>query len=396
MDKSADKVFKSLFEAGAKAFKNLRDTAIAPQTQKSLREWGISDAAEMVGRTCQTLRNLEEAGKIPSARVVNKGKRSERVYNLAEINQLRDLCGTRPQKPVGSPPAIMGFINFKGGAGKTTSAVCSAQYFAQKGYRVLFVDCDSQGSATQMFGHIPDEDFNENDTLLNVLIGQSRNLREVIRKTYWDSLDLIPANLTLYNAELIIPTQISDYAAKTGKQLAFYTQLNTCLKQVYDDYDVIILDCPPSMGMISINAIFATNALLVEMPPVIVDFSSTIQFFKMVYEVMERLPKKTYGFIRILVTKYNGRMNAMQLKELLHAYFGEYVMSNSMMQSEAISKASSNMQTLYEMDKFDGDRKTFDRALQSANLVNEEIENLVKLMWQHTQRKIEMTAAINS
>ena len=394
MDKSANQVFKSLFEAGAKAFKNLRNTAIAPETQKILKDYSISDVAEMVGRTSQTLRNLEEVGRIPQARLAQKGKRSERVYNLREINQLRSFFNTRPKKPTNSPPAILGFINFKGGAGKTTSAVCCAQYFAQKGYRVLFIDCDSQGSATQMFGHIPDEDFSENDTILNLLIGQSHNIREVIRKTYWDSLDLIPANLTLYNAELIIPTQIAEYAAKTGKQLAFYNQLNLHLKQIYEDYDIIILDCPPSMGMISINAIYATNALLVEMPPVIVDFSSTIQFFKMVYEVMERLPTKNYGFIRILVTKYNGRINAMQLKELLHAYCGEDVMSNSMMQSEAISKASSNMQTLYEIDKFDGDRKTFDRALQSANLVNEEIENLVKLMWEQVQRKLEAQSTV--
>lgn len=395
MEKTADVVFKKLFEAGAKAFKGLRDTAISPETEKKLREWGISDTAEMVGRTSQTLRNLEEAGKIPTARLVHKGKRSERVYNLTEINKLRDLFNTRPKKPSTSIPAIIGFINFKGGAGKTTSAICSAQYFAKKGYRVLFIDCDSQGSATQMFGFIPDEDFNENDTILNILVGKTRNIKQVIRNTYWGSLDLIPANLTLYNAELMIPTQIAEHYAKTGKQLEFYNQLNASLKQVYNDYDIIILDCPPSMGMISINAIFAANALLVEMPPVIVDFSSTIQFFKMVYEVMERLPKKVYAFIRILVTKYNGRVNAMQLKELLHAYFGEYVMANSMIQSEAISKASSNMQTLYEMDKFDSDRKTFDRAVQSADLVNEEIENLIHLMWKYSERNIEMSSIIN-
>lgn len=376
-DRSADIVFKSLFEAGSKAFKNLRNTAIAPETTKKLKEWGISEAAEMVGRTSQTLRNLEEAGKTPTARQVSKGKRLERVYNLAEINHLRNTFNTRPCKPAHCESTIIGFVNFKGGAGKTTSAICTAQYFSKKGYRVLFIDCDSQGSATQMFGYIPDEDFGENDTILNILIDQSNDINALIRKTYWDGLDLIPANLSLYNAELIIPTQI-------GKQLDFYNRLNTCIKKLSPSYDIIVLDCPPSMGMISINALFAANALMIEMPPVIVDFASTIQFFKMVSEVMERLPKKVYSFIRILITKYNGRINAMQLKDLLQAYFGEYVMSNSMIQSEAIIKAASNMQTLYEIDKFDGDKKTYERALQSADLVNEEIENLIQLSWQYS------------
>lgn len=396
MTRQAEVVFKNLYEAGAKAFKNLRNTAISPETTKKLKEWGISDTAQMVGRTSQTLRNLEEAGKIPTARQIQKGKRSERVYNLAEINHLRDMFKTRPEKPKGCESAIIGFVNFKGGAGKTTSAMCTAQYFAKKGYRVLFVDCDSQGSATQMFGYVPDEDFGENDTILNILTNQSNDIQNVIHKTYWDSLDLIPANLSLYNAELIIPTQIVECAEATGKQLPFYNRLNLSLQSIADNYDIIILDCPPSMGMISINAIYASNALLIEMPPVIVDFASTIQFFKMVSEVMERLPNKAYAFIRLLITKYNGRVNAMQLKDLLQAYFGEYVMSNSMIQSEAISKAASNMQTLYEIDKFDGDKRTYERAIQSADLVNEEIENLIQLMWQYTNRPVAQSEAIDT
>ncbi len=232
--------------------------------------------------------------------------------------------------------------------------------------------------------------------ILNILTNQSNDIQNVIHKTYWDSLDLIPANLSLYNAELIIPTQIVECAEATGKQLPFYNRLNLSLQSIADNYDIIILDCPPSMGMISINAIYASNALLIEMPPVIVDFASTIQFFKMVSEVMERLPNKAYAFIRLLITKYNGRVNAMQLKDLLQAYFGEYVMSNSMIQSEAISKAASNMQTLYEIDKFDGDKRTYERAIQSADLVNEEIENLIQLMWQYTNRPVAQSEAIDT
>jgi chromosome partitioning protein len=377
MDRNASTIFRNLFEAGSKAFKLIRETAVAPEKTKKLKEWGISEVAEMVNRTSQTLRNLEDSGKIPKARQAQHGKRVDRIYSLKEINHLRDLLGTRPKKPAGSETAILGFVNFKGGAGKTTSAIGAAQYFAQKGYRVLFIDCDSQASATQMFGYIPDEDFEDTDTILNILIDTEKNMSSMIKKTYWDGLDLIPANLSLYNAELIIPTQIG----KMGNQLAFYNRLNTGLKMIADEYDIIILDCPPSMGMISINAIFAANALVIEMPPVIVDFASTIQFFKMVSEVMDRLPKKTYSFIRILITKYNGRTTAKQLQDLLRGFFGQYLMSNNMIESEAISKAASNMQTLYEIDKFDGDKRTYERAIQQSNNVNEELESLIQVMW---------------
>jgi chromosome partitioning protein len=382
--------FKTLFEAGSKAFKALMETAISPETKKVLREWGISEAAEMIGRSAQTLRNLEESEKIPKARLVQKGVRKERVYNLAEINSLRDFFGTRPRRPEDTEPAIIGFVNFKGGAGKTTSAISASQYFAKKGYRVLIIDCDSQGSATQMLGYIPDENFEEQDTILHVLIDHDSDMKSRIKKTYWNGMDIIPANLSLYNAELVIPSQIENYAIKNGKPLSFHNRLHKSLKDIQNDYDIIILDCPPSMGTISINAIFSANALIIELPPVITDFASTVQFFKMVSEVMERLPNKIYAFTRILITKYNGRNTAEHLTKFLKAFLGQFVMSNHMIESEAITKGAANMQTLYEIDAFDGDKRTYERAIQQADRVNEEIESLIKTMWNLSAKQPEI------
>lgn len=382
MNNTAQEVFRHLFELGSKAFKLTRDEAIAPEKTKKLKDWGITEAALMIGRSTQTLRTMEEAEKIPKARQVLKGKRYERIYNLKEINFLREHFGTRPSKPKDVEAAIIGFVNFKGGAGKTTSAIGSAQYFAKQGYKVLLIDCDSQGSSTQMFGYIPDEDLEDKETILNILTGETEDLTTLIKKTYWDGLDLIPANLSLYNAELIIPTQIADYQKLTGKQLNFYNRLNKSLKDVTKNYDIVILDCPPSLGMLSINAIFAATALIITMPPVIIDFASTIQFFKMVSEVMERLPTKIYSFVRILLTKYNGRSSANQLKDLMKAFFGQFKLTENMIESEAISKAATNMQTLYEIDGFISDKRTYERAIQQADRVNEEIHSLIQSMWE--------------
>src|SRR5262249_4932788 len=124
MPKDAKTTFKNLFEAGSKAFKLIRQSAISPESHKKLKkEWNISEAADMVGRTPQTLRNLEESGKINKARILEKSKR---VYDLQEINFLRNYFGTKPSKPKGAETAILGFANFKGGAGKTISSVSAA------------------------------------------------------------------------------------------------------------------------------------------------------------------------------------------------------------------------------------------------------------------------------
>jgi chromosome partitioning protein len=382
----ASALFNNLFDSSSTAYKQLREIAISPERFKNLKTWGITDAAEMVGRTPHTIRKLEEQGKLPKPEIQKKGKREDRVYSLKHINHMRDVFGTRPTKPEGADPAIFCFVNFKGGAGKTTTAVNTSQYFALQGYRVLVVDCDSQGSATHMFGYIPDEDFTQDDTLLNTLIGEQQDLKTSIKKTYWDNIDIVPANLSLYNAELILPSEIAQAAAE-GRALHFYDQLNQALKSVYDQYDIIILDCPPSMGMISINAIYAANIIAVEMPPVVVDFASTTQFFKMVAEVLERLPEKEYFYVKLLITKHNGRRNADEIYEMLKRFLGEHVMSSYMIESEAIKTASASMRTLYEIDKYVGNKKTYDRAFEWANRVNEEFETVMKMTWDKMLQK---------
>lgn len=384
-------MFADLYEAASKILNNLKIAALSPETKKTLREWGISEVADMVGRTSQTLRNLEDSEKIPKARQVKNGRKLERRYNLKEINHIRKLLGTKPEKPKEADPAILSFTNFKGGAGKTTEAIAAAQGLSLKGYRVLLVDLDSQGSATHAMGFNPDEDFDSEQTSLNILIDEDSDIHKVIQKTYWDGLDLVPANLGLYNAELIIPTQLMDYSLKTGKSLPFYNYLNASLESIYSDYDIIIIDCPPSLGFITMNALYAANAIMVEVPPVIVDFASTKQFFKMVSEVLERLPDKSYAFIRLLLTKFNNRTSAQELHALLKQYFGQYVMSNNMIETEVIPKASANMQTLYEIEKYDGSKKTYTRAMQYAEKVNEEIEGLVKRMWLKQTQQTQQT-----
>lgn len=382
MDLSKD-LFKELFDASAHALNSIRKRSIQPEKRKKLKDFGITEAAQLIGRTTQTLRNLEENKKIPPARIIKKGSREDRTYSLAEINKIRKIVGTKPQKPDEESPAIIGFANFKGGVGKSTTSVHAAQYFAKKGYRTLFVDLDSQASSTHTFGYIPDQDLGEDDTALNVLINEEIDIHKIIKNTYWDGLDIIPANLSLYNAELIMPTQIWKYQTENKKILDFYNRLNRALQKVYMDYDIIIFDLPPSMGMISINALYASNALIITIPPESLDFSSTSQFCKQCYEILEKIPAKHHKFIKFLITKFDNSKNAKEMRELYHAIWPKNVMSNMMVESHAISQAAANVQTLYEIElsNIPGSRKTYERALFYIDEVNQEIESLIHMMW---------------
>ena len=122
----------------------------------------------------------------------------------------------------------MAVANFKGGAAKTTHSVHLAQYLALHGYRVLLIDLDSQASATSLFGHTPDDDFDRLDTLYRLFTADDTqridSLVSLIKPTYWDGLDLIPANLGLYSTEFELPVrQLRQKGCGSGAfcQLAF-------------------------------------------------------------------------------------------------------------------------------------------------------------------------------
>jgi cellulose biosynthesis protein BcsQ len=100
--------------------------------------------------------------------------------------------------------------NFKGGVGKSTLSVHLAQYLAIKGYRAALIDCDSQASATTLFGYVPDLDLTEEDTLYPFLRHDDmESLDYALRKTHFDGLELVPANLRLFQSEYEIAARMA-------------------------------------------------------------------------------------------------------------------------------------------------------------------------------------------
>ncbi len=380
---SANTILQELYAKGSRSLEVFRKNAVTPHDVKVLKEWGISDAAQMIGRTPQTLRNLEDSGKIKTSRKKENGKRTDRVYSLQEINELREFFKLRPSKPVGAKPVILGVVNFKGGVGKSFTSLTVSQALALMGYKVLLVDGDSQGTSThQGAGFIPDLHVNTDQTLLNILIGESDNLSNCITKTHWDGLDIIPANLTLYNAEMIIPNQIYQHRQKTGNVLTFYSRLKKSLEKLSDQYDVMIIDTPPSLGFITLNVLYAVDGLIIPLLPSEVDYCSTVQFLNMAQEALGRLPKIDYHFVRLLISRHKpSSVQAKTMEGAIRQVFGSSVMTNYMIETEAVSKASADMKTLYEVEPHPNDKRTFKRAIDHANQVAEELELLLKMVW---------------
>lgn len=372
----ATKVFDVFEKNGSKALEITRSRSYNPESRKILRSWGINEASEMVGKTRQAIVDAEKSGKVPKARTHKETGR--RYYTLKDINILRRHFKTLPEMPQNNNAVVLSVANFKGGVSKTTTAVHFAQYMALKGYKTLFIDCDSQASGSQYFGLIPDTEVEDEKTLLPFLLGKSKTLTSSINKTHWDGLDLIPANLSLYSAEFELP--IKHIENQTNK-FKFYEVLSHGIDEIKHLYDIIILDCPPSMGMISINAIYSSDAILIPLPASMLDFSSTVQFFSMMRDVLSKIPEKDFSFIRILITKHEKTDNSIEISETIRALYSDFVCLTAILQSEAIKKADAEMKTIYEIDKYKGSKKTFERAKFSFDEANSEIETLIKKTW---------------
>ena len=364
----------------------------APEDRKRLRQFPTVEAAQLLGVSESYLRQItKEGAEFTCGTVI--GNNYRRTFMLKELHWILDGLYEktrderyRRQRAAKEKLQVIAVANFKGGAAKTTTAIHLAQYLALRGYRALVVDLDSQASLTSLFGLQPDTDVQPEETLYPVFRGEAESLTGCIRRTYWPRLDLVPANLSLSQAEFELPVR-----AQRERDFAFWLVLREAIQKSTMDYDVVILDCPPSLGFMSINAIFAATGVIVPVPPSMIDFVSTGQFFRMCSQVLDQVEEidpdsKEVDFFRILVAKHNVTdQNQKQIVHLMAANFGDMLLQNPMAVTTALDGAGLRKRTYYEIDDQVGARQSYMRGLAYLNAVNAEIEGLLLKTWERQE-----------
>ena len=325
-----------------------------PSARKELKRlFSPSEAAEMVGRDRTTLARAEADTGVP-APARNPDNNRRLGYTLEQVQAFRQHFGTLPWRDAasGDQPIVVACQNFKGGVGKSTTCVNLAHYLALKGYRVLVVDTDSQATTTSMFGYVPDAEIEEDATILPYLSGFQTTLGYAVRKTYWPNIDLIPACLALYEAELAIVMHLAAQQ-DVDKRVQFFMELKYGLQTVADRYDVILLDSPPALGMISINVLMAADALLVPSAARMFDFSSTVQFFRMIHNYIGKIDaNKQYRWISVLTTLFDQRYESQkQFFEVMRTCFGESVFQRVFFHSAEVINSAAQFVGPYEQPK---------------------------------------------
>ena len=323
-----------------------------PHQHKQLnRLFSPSEAADMVGRDRTTLARAEvELGMESLQR--NPANNRRMGYSLEQVQTFRKHFGTLPQRAESDPPIVIACQNFKGGVGKSTTCVNFAHYLALKGYRVLVIDTDSQATTTSMFGYMPDAQVTQEQTLMPYLDSTESSLVYAVRKTYWPNVDLIPSCLALYEAEMAIAAHLAVQDDR-ARRLEFFSELKFGIQTVSQHYDVVLLDSPPALGLISINVLLAADALLVPTAPRMYDFTSTVQFFRMVRNYIGQIDAaKEYRWISVLTTLYDQRLvSHKQFFEVMQACFGDGILQHVFFQSSEIINSAVQYLGSYEQPK---------------------------------------------
>lgn len=382
----------SLHRKAMAILKRIRDSAIDEDTgQKRGPTFPISTAAKLVERTASAIREAERDGRLPARERAPSGHRLP--YTLVELDVMREVFGTRPWRAAEDEPAIIAVANFKGGVGKSTIALHLAQHFAIKGYRTLLIDCDSQASTTMMFGYRPDIDLREDDTLYGhfhdpELLG----VRAIIRKTHFHGLDLIPSNLKLYNLEY----EIAAHLAQT-KSFEIIDLVSQAIADVVNAYDVVIMDPPPALGMVSMAVLQAANAMVIPMPPSVIDFSSTVSFIDMARTTMAQLEelggraRPAYNFIRLVGSRVDeGKSMHRELLAMMRDVFGGSMIPSIMPTSAEIDNASSRMKTVFELERPVTSHEVHKRCVTHLTAVCEDIERDVLRTWASRAGKVRL------
>ena len=231
---------------------------------------------------------------------------------------------------------IIAFANQKGGVGKTTTAVNLTAALSEMGKRVLLCDFDPQGNATSGVGVDPRR---LETTVYDLILEEEPDVRKAIVKTKW--ADVLGSNTELAGAEIdLISMPEREY------------RLQRLLKEVSGDYDYIMIDCPPSLGILTLNCLCAADAFLVPLQCEYYALEGLSQLMNTVRAVQKGL-NKGIRLEGVLLTMFDGRTNlSIQVVEEVKKHFGDKVYSTVVPRNVRLSEAPSHGQPITAYDRY--------------------------------------------
>lgn len=358
----------------------VRSALLAPGRRKTAPTFNATQLAALceVDRS-QVVYRLGK-GDLPTGTINKSGNRRE--FTLQETQTWVREYRSRRLRPAGAEAICIAVANFKGGVGKTTTTMTLAQGLTLRGHRVLVIDCDPQGSLTTLFGILPDTEVEEVQTILPVCMGQQASIAPAIQSTYWHNLDLVCAAPLLFAAEFGLPAR-----QMREEGFEFWNALNLALDDVRGQYDVVLLDTPPALSYVTINALMASDGILMPLPPNALDAASAAQFWRLFSDltgdlVMHRGVTKEFDFVRVLLTRVDNQdATAAVVREWIGKTYEGKVLPAEIPKTTVASSSAAEFGTVYDIGRYEGNQRTYKRALDAYDKVTELLEEIIRASW---------------
>ncbi len=362
----------------ANYYGRVRESILMPHPRKVPPSFSSASLAELCGIDKNRVKYLTSKGELPVGTSTGNGR--ARMFSLEEAIAWIKAESKRAKRPKGARGRVLAVANFKGGVAKTATTVALAQALTLRGRRVLLVDCDPQGSATQLCGFAPDAEIEDEMTLLPLIYEKEASIQYAIKQTYWANLDLVPASTSLFDAEFEIPSKVL-----TDARHHFWDIVNKGIKPVLDQYDVVIFDTPPALSYLTINALLASDAILMPCPPEGLDFASSTQFWRLFSEIAGAFPgmreSKRYDFVNVVMTKARSIETSVTVQNWLHKAYGDRVLPFVIPESKIQVDASAALCTIYDLAKADVRNSTYARLREPLDLLADYVDSQFSAAW---------------
>ena len=230
---------------------------------------------------------------------------------------------------------VIALANQKGGVGKTTTSVNLGACLANQGQKILLVDTDAQGNATSGIGI---QKANIQKDIYDVLVNETP-ISEVILPTNHPGMDIVPATIQLSGAEI----ELTNLMARE-------TRLKDALQEVHDDYDFILIDCPPSLGLLTINAFTASDSILIPVQSEYYALEGLSQLLNTIKLVQKHF-NRSLRIEGVLLTMFDARTNlGAQVNAEVQKYFGDRVYKTIIPRNVRLSEAPSHGLAIIDYD----------------------------------------------
>lgn len=361
---------------------SLRDDLLAPWPRKHAPTMTGTRLAGLCNLDRVQLNHLCQKGKIPPGSFEGKGR--NRKFSLIEAQTIFRQIGPYRPRPEGVDGFVLSVGNFKGGVGKTTTAIALAQGLTLRGHKVCLIDLDPQASTTTLCGYVPDAEITDEMTVLPVVYGEQDTLAYAPVESYWSNIDLIPASPSLFGADYFLPNKQS-----LDPSFEFWKVLDNAMKPLREKYDVIVIDTPPTLSYLAIGAFMATDGMLVPLPPETLDYASSTQYFRQFSELFSTMRRhksigKEFDFVSIVLSKVKASAATTEaVKTWITQTYPDLVNQHEIPETDLVKNASAVFKTIYDLSNYDGSAKTFQRALDAFDAVVTEVEGKIQSAWLH-------------